>query len=130
MTTDIEKIREKFEELAFITAAAAWNGERYVPTNPDDHYSVASAISRQFTFERYKEGYLQAVKAMDQSLAMHAVSHVLDNCGNSYSNAYTEKWLTKAKEMGVYHGPVTGKIQDIKNEWEAWLSENGCLPDL
>ena len=62
-------------------------------------------------------------------LLMHAVGGVLDGCGNSYSNAYTEKWLRSAKELGAYHGRVIGTINDLEAEWEEWLEENG-LPDL
>lgn len=65
-----------------------------------------------------------------QAIVMHAVSAMLDHCGNSYANKYTEEWLTAAKTIGAYHGPVIGLIDDIKTEWECWLDENGGLPDL
>lgn len=63
-------------------------------------------------------------------MIMHAVHPMLDACGNSYANAYTEKWLTEAKKLGAYHGPVIGKISDLKEEWEWWLENNGGLLDL
>lgn len=63
-------------------------------------------------------------------LLMHAVSGVLDGCGNSYSNAYTERWLTKAKMLGAYHGRVIGNIVELKDEWEAWIDAHGGLPDF
>lgn len=62
-------------------------------------------------------------------LLMHAVSGVFDGCGNSYANAYTEQWLRHAKSLGAYHGRVIGNIRELEEEWEAWLDENGGLPD-
>lgn len=67
---------------------------------------------------------------MARVLLMHAVSAVLDGCGNSYSNAYTERWLTNAKMLGAYHGRVIGNITELKDEWEAWLDTHGGLPDF
>jgi hypothetical protein len=63
-------------------------------------------------------------------LIMHAVSDILEGCGNSYVNSYTEKWLTHAKHFGAYNGRTTGRITDIQAEWEDWLDENGGLPHL
>ena len=77
-----------------------------------------------------KQVVTEDVKRPVDVLVMHAVAAILNHCGNSYSNAYTEKWLTKAKELGLYHGPVIGRIDDIKAEWNDWLDENGGLPDL
>lgn len=62
-------------------------------------------------------------------LLMHAVGGIFDGCGNSYANSYTEKWLRHAKALGAYHGPVIGRILDLRLEWEEWLEANG-LPDL
>ena len=67
---------------------------------------------------------------MARVLLMHAVSTVLDGCGNSYANSYTEQWLTHAKNLGAYNGRVVGTIIDLRNEWEAWLDANGGLPDF
>lgn len=66
----------------------------------------------------------------DDLLAMiaHAVHPMLDNCANSYVNAYTEQWLTLAKKMGAYHGPKIGSIIEVKAQWESHLESNG-LPD-
>lgn len=61
-------------------------------------------------------------------LLMHAVGGVLDGCGNSYVNSYTQQWLAHAKIIGAYHGPVIGTIIDVKQQWEQHLEENG-LPD-
>lgn len=63
-------------------------------------------------------------------LLMHAVSEMLNGCGNSYANAYVEQWLSHAKSLGAYHGRTIGKIRDLKEEWEDWLDSNGDLPDL
>ena len=63
-------------------------------------------------------------------LLMHAVGGIFQGCGNSYANAYTEKWLTHAKALGAYHGRVIGNILELEKEWEAWLDENGGLPDF
>ena len=63
-------------------------------------------------------------------MLMHAVSTILDGCGNSYANPYTEMWLKHAKELGAYHGRTTGNKIDLKAEWQDWLDENGGLPHL
>lgn len=60
---------------------------------------------------------------------MHAVDGILDACGNSYANAYTEHWLEHAKSLGAYHGKTIGRIVDLKQEWNDWLEENN-LPEL
>lgn len=65
-----------------------------------------------------------------KNLLMHAVSFVLDGCGNSYANAYVEDWLKNAKKFGAYHGKTVGKICDIQEEWDDWLDNNGGLPSL
>jgi len=62
-------------------------------------------------------------------LLMHAVDGIFQGCGNSYANSYTEEWLTRAKELGAYHGRVIGRIIELEEEWAAWLDENG-LPDF
>lgn len=66
----------------------------------------------------------------EQILIMHSVSPVLKACGNSYSNAYTEKWLASAKSIGAYHGDVIGNILELESCWQDWLDNNGGLPDL
>jgi hypothetical protein len=63
-------------------------------------------------------------------LVMHAVYPVLQNCGNSYANAYTEQWLRKAKEIGAYHGEVIGDIADLLEGWQDWLDKNDGLPEI
>lgn len=63
-------------------------------------------------------------------LVMHAVYPVLQNCGNSYSNSYTEQWLRKAKEIGAYHGEVIGDIADLLDDWQDWLDKNDGLPEI
>lgn len=63
-------------------------------------------------------------------LLMHAVGGIFQGCGNSYANAYTEKWLTHAKSVGAYHGRVIGVICELEEEWETWLDDNGGLPDF
>jgi hypothetical protein len=71
----------------------------------------------------------EKITELARVLLMHAVSGILDGCGNSYANAYTEQWLTHAKELGAYHGRTIGKIRELEQEWEEWLGENGGLPD-
>jgi hypothetical protein len=66
----------------------------------------------------------------EQILIMHSVSLILQNCGNSYINAYTEKWLKHAKSIGAYHGDVTGDRGEVHQAWQGWLDYNGGLPDL
>lgn len=39
---------------------------------------------------------------------------ILENCGNSYINAYTEILLYILKNKGVYNGSTIGNIVDIK----------------
>lgn len=56
-------------------------------------------------------------------LVEDAVSLVLDSCGNSYANAWTEAHLTTAKKYGVYHGPVTGDIVELQSEWQYYLDQ-------
>jgi hypothetical protein len=65
-----------------------------------------------------------------QLLVMHAVNAILNNCGNSYANKYTEEWLLLAKEAGAYHGPTTGTIEELGGLWDEWLESNGGLPEL
>lgn len=62
------------------------------------------------------------------AIIAHSVELILNNCGNSYANAYTEQWLIIAKEAGAYHGRTIGKIHELKEEWELWCHENG-MPD-
>lgn len=62
-------------------------------------------------------------------LLMHAVDPMLENCGNSYANAYTEQWLHHAKQLGAYHGRTIGNIRELMDEWEVWLDANGGLPE-
>ena len=63
-------------------------------------------------------------------LLMHVVDGIFQGCGNSYANSYTEEWLTRAKELGAYHGRVIGRIHELQDEWGAWLDDNGGLPDF
>lgn len=63
-------------------------------------------------------------------LITHAVYSMLQTCGNSYVNAYTEQWLDWAKQLGAYHGPVIGTVKDVGMQWEDWLDENGGLPEM
>ena len=65
-----------------------------------------------------------------QKLLMHAVSYVLDGCGNSYINSYVEEWLKNAKKLGAYHGKTTGNVREINNDWNEWLDNNGGLTSL
>jgi len=67
---------------------------------------------------------------MARSLIVHSVSGILNECGNSYANSYTEKWLRSAKSLGAYHGRVTGKIHELQDEWEEWLNANDGYPEL
>jgi hypothetical protein len=62
-------------------------------------------------------------------LLMHAVRPMLNNCGNSYANAYTEQWLALAKKAGAYHGKTIGNIIDLLEDWQDWLDNNGGLPE-
>lgn len=64
-----------------------------------------------------------------KTLVAHAVEAVLRNCGNSYVNSYTERWLELAKVLGVYKGPVVGSIKEVLGDWEVW-SEDDDFPDL
>ena len=68
--------------------------------------------------------------ACHKILIVHAVTPVLNQCGNSYINAYTQQWLKAAKSIGAYQGPTTGRVNDVVREWEHWLSKNGGLPEL
>ena len=54
---------------------------------------------------------------------------ILNGCGNSYANKYTEEWLIHAKSVGAYHGAVIGNIIDLRYQWQLWLEENG-LPEI
>lgn len=65
-----------------------------------------------------------------RALLMHAVDDVLSGCGNSYVNAYTERWLRGAAELEAYFGPFTGKVSDVKEEWSEIIEAQGGLPEL
>jgi hypothetical protein len=69
-------------------------------------------------------------RELARKLIMHAVGPMLQSCGNSYVNSYTERWLDWAKQLGAYHGPVVGTIKDVSEQWEDWLDQNGDLPDI
>jgi len=47
-----------------------------------------------------------------------AVEPMMAACGNSYANAWLEKWLRWAKSRGAYEGRVIGNICDLKDAWE------------
>ena len=80
--------------------------------------------------ERNKQKVQNPDKDIAKKLLMHTVSEILAGCGNSYSNKYTENWLTAAKKLGAYHGRVIGNITELQIEWQEWLDENGGLPDI
>lgn len=61
---------------------------------------------------------------------MHAIEPMLQSCCNSYVNAYTEQWLDWAKQLGAYHGPVIGAVEEVSERWNNWLNENGGLPEI
>lgn len=47
-----------------------------------------------------------------KELVREAVFAKLRDCGNSYINAYTQRWLERAKAIGCYSGPLTGTITE------------------
>jgi len=55
-------------------------------------------------------------------LVRDAVSPMMDACGNSYSNAWLEKWLIGAKEIGAYQGKTVGRIEKLKQDFEEHLA--------
>lgn len=66
----------------------------------------------------YKNGiYTEHDDPETIDLIRQAVSPMMEACGNSYSNAWLEEWLTKARELGAYEGEVTGEIHDLQNAW-------------
>ena len=67
-----------------------------------------------------------------KKLLAHAVGYMMDGCGNSYVNAYMEKWLDGAKSLGAYPSwmPTVGKIVKRKEKWEEYLDKSGGLPEL
>ena len=71
----------------------------------------------------------EEVHELARILLMHAVTKMMDACGNSYSNAYTEQWLSHAKFLGAYHGPTVGPLYALRDKWEQWLKEHGGLPE-
>jgi len=70
------------------------------------------------------------ILSLEQRLLMYAVSGVLTGCGNSYANTCIKEWLTGACEVGAYHGPTTGNVNELQDLWQAWLDRNGGLPDF
>ncbi len=68
-------------------------------------------------------------KELARILLMHATFGILHNCGNSYANKYTEEWLEQARSLGAYHGLTTGSINELTQNWNIWLDNNGGLPD-
>lgn len=42
-------------------------------------------------------------------------------CGNSYINAWLQDWLERARDAGVYDGPVVGRIAELDID-EIWLN--------
>ena len=66
---------------------------------------------------------------MARILIAHAVDAMLETCGNSYVNAYTEQWLDWAQIIGAYKGPVIGRCDEVSKTWNEWLEENE-LPEI
>lgn len=84
-------------------------------------------FAADFEFARKMERQLAVAKV----LLIHAVDSMLSNCGNSYANSYTEKWLTRAKEIGAYHGQVVGNIRDVQRDWWTYSeADNQRFPEL
>ena len=67
---------------------------------------------------------LEAMNHVDIEKIREAVSPMMSVCGNSYVNVWLEKWLTWARAVGAYHGPVTGSMREVEEQWELWLEEN------
>lgn len=68
--------------------------------------------------------------ALAKLLIAHAVEPVLQGNGNSYSNAYTQKWLEFAALLQVYAGKSVGHVKDLETAWNARSEKNGGLVDL
>jgi hypothetical protein len=49
----------------------------------------------------------------EKQLIAWAIGPMFDACGNSYINAWLQRWLESAKALGVYEGPTIGTIADI-----------------
>ena len=66
-----------------------------------------------------------------RALLMYAVDPVLCANGNSYVNACTEQWLDHAASLGAYpkEGPFVGNLEEVRDAYQAWLDENGGLPE-
>ncbi|MGI9501318.1 MAG: hypothetical protein ACR2P3_14880 [Geminicoccaceae bacterium] len=50
-------------------------------------------------------------------LVHQAIPGQFDVCGNSYVNAWLEKWLRLAQAVGVYKGPLIGVCNDPRASW-------------
>lgn len=63
-------------------------------------------------------------------LIRNAVDGIFRTCGNSYSNCWTEDWLSHAKTLGAYSGPVIGKIVDLEKQNDQFCDEHPELLDM
>ena len=79
----------------------------------------------------YVEQLEDKIKALEQQLkeanekknslrrlVITAVHPMFDACGNSYINAWLEKWLEAAKALDAYDGETIGNILDVKALWD------------
>ena len=55
-------------------------------------------------------------KELARILIANAVFAVLENCANTYVNAWTENWLAHARRLGAYQGELVGRCEDLKDE--------------
>jgi hypothetical protein len=118
------------EALTILTQMQKWRRDEPPYCDPP----LDDTLAPPYSPEQYGRALDAAIRVLGaehiaKALLMHAVDGIFDGCGNSYANSYTEEWLTLAKELGAYHGRVIGRINELQDEWEAWLDKNG-LPDI
>ncbi len=83
---------------------------------------VAMAMNAQEEARSTPDGFVDVRRYIEDTVAL-----VLQECGNSYANAWCQRLLETAQAAGVYTGAVTGNIYDLMNEWQVELKDRQRL---
>lgn len=79
---------------------------------------VAMAMNAREKARNTPDGFVDVRRYIEDTVAL-----VLQECGNSYANAWCQRLLETAQAAGVYTGAVTGNIYDLMNEWQVELQD-------
>ena len=74
-------------------------------------YVCAELAKHQAATQNQPAGSAEGDRARE--LVKQAVIPMMRECANSYANAWLEKWLTGARDIGAYTGATIGIISDL-----------------